>query len=128
MVLRHIFRSEAGNEFGAMLRGKRSHKQEFAHDLFRIHFLVIYTDMIEYNIDGDMEASLIRSLPFVSKLKAGEIITTGQYINYQTFSNLQFRALLKYFFHCFHIDFRDISGKKNNSVSFSVSKYVQYSF
>ena len=31
-------------------------------------------------------------------------------MNYQTFSNLQFRPLLKISFHSIHIDLRDTSG------------------
>ena len=51
---------------------------------------------------------------FSSNLKSGRIITTGQYMNYQTFSNLQFRPLLKLFFHSTHVNLRNTSGKKLN--------------
>ena len=84
----HIFRSNVGKEFGVMLRGKGPQKPEFAYDIVRIHSLMIYTDLIEYNIVGDTKAPLLRCFPFISKLKSGDIITTGQYVNYQTFSNL----------------------------------------
>ena len=106
--LGHIFGSNVGNELGVMLRGKVPHKPE----IVRIHSLIIYTDLIEYNIIGDTKAPLLRCFPFISKLKSGDIITTGQYMNYQTFSNLQFRPLLKNSFHSIHIDLRDTSGKK----------------
>ena len=33
-------------------------------------------------------------------------------MNYQTFSKLQFRPLLKNFFHSIHIDLRDTIGEK----------------
>ena len=46
------------------------------------------------------------------KAKGGDIITTGQYMNYQTFSNLQFTPLLKNSFHSIHIDLGDTSGEK----------------
>ena len=59
---------------------------------------MIYTALIEYNILGDTKNPLLRCFPFISKLKAGDIITTGQYMNYQTFRNLQFRPLLKILF------------------------------
>ena len=36
-----------------MLRGKGSHKLEFAHDFVSIHSLMIYTDLIGYKILGD---------------------------------------------------------------------------
>ena len=56
---------------------------------------MLYTDVIEYNTVGDTQALLLRCFTFVSILKAGYDITTGQYINYQTFSNLQLRPLVK---------------------------------
>ena len=77
-----------------MLRGKGPHKLEFAYDIVRIQSLMIYTDLIEYNIVGDTKTPLLLCFPLISKLKSGDIITTGQYMNYQTFSNLQFRPLL----------------------------------
>ena len=110
--LGHFFRSNVGNYFGVMLRGKGHHKPEFAYDIVRIHSLMIYTDLIEYNIVGDTKALLLRCFPFISKLKSGDIITTGQYMNYQTFSNLQFRPLLKNSFNSIHNDLRGTSGEK----------------
>ena len=88
--LGHIFGSNVGNELGVMLRGKGPHKPEFAYNIVRIHSLIISTDLIEYSIIGDVKAPWLRCFPFISKLKAGDIITTGQYMNYQIFSNLQF--------------------------------------
>ena len=58
--LRHSFESNVGNDFGVMLRVKGPHKAEFAYDIVRIHFLMIYTDLIEYNIVGDTKAALLR--------------------------------------------------------------------
>ena len=72
-----------------MLRGKGPHKPEFAYDIVRIPSLMIYTDLIEYNISGDTKAPLLRCFPFISKPKSGNIITTGQYMNYQSFMNEQ---------------------------------------
>ena len=95
-----------------MLRAKGPHKPEFAYDIVRIHSLMIYTDLIEYDIGGDTKAPLLRCSPSISKLKAGDNITTRQYMNYQTFSNLQFGPLLKKFFHSIHIVLRDTSGEK----------------
>ncbi len=119
----HIFRSNVGNELGVVLRGKRPHKTEFVYEVVRIHSLMIYTDLIEDNVVGDTKASLLRSFHFISKLKAGDIITTGQYMNYQTFSNLQFRPLLKKFFHSIHIDLRDTSGEKISFVSVEITRF-----
>ena len=39
--LGHIFRSNVGNKFGVKLRGRGPHKPEFAHDIVRIHSLMI---------------------------------------------------------------------------------------
>ena len=122
--LGHIFGSNVGNEFGVMLRRKRPHKPEFAYDIVRIHSLMIYTDLIEYNIVGDTKAPLLRCFPFISKLKSGDIITTGQYMNYQTFSNLQLRPLLKNSFHSIHIHLRDTSGEKKPFVSVGNTRLV----
>ena len=110
--LGHIFGSNVGINFGIMLRGEGPHKPEFAYDIVRIHSLMIYIDLIEYKIVGDTKVPLLRCFPFITKLKAGDIITTGQYMNYQTFSMLQFRPLPKNSFHSFHIDLRDTSGEK----------------
>ena len=73
--LRHIFKKKVRNEFGVMLRGKGPHKPKFAHDFVRIHSLIIYTDLIEYNIVGDTKAPFLRCFPFIFKLKSGDIIT-----------------------------------------------------
>ena len=107
-----------------MLRGKGPHKPEFAYDIVRIHSLMIYTDLIEYNIVGDTTSPLLRFFPFFSKLKSRDIITAGHYMNYQTFSNLQFRPLLKNSFHSIHIDLRDTSGEKTPFVSVAITALV----
>ena len=107
-----------------MLRRKGPHKPKFVYDIVRILSLMIYTDLIEYNIVGDTKAPLLRCFPFISKLKAGDSITTRQYMNYQTFSNLQFRPLLKNSFHSIHIDLRDTSGEKIRFVSVSITRLV----
>ena len=83
---------------------------------------MIYTDLIEYNIVGDTKAPLLRCFPFFSKLKSGDIKTTGQYMNYQTFSNLQVRPLLNNSFHSIHIDLRDTSCQKTPFVSVGITR------
>ena len=45
-------------------------------------------------------------------------------MNYQTFSNLQFRPLLKNSFHSIHIDLRDTSGEKIPFVSVGMTRLV----
>ena len=120
----HIFGSNVGNEVGVMLRRRRPHKPELVYDIVRIHSLMIYTDLIEYNIVGDTKAPLLRCFPFISKLKSGDIITNGQYMNYQTFSNMQFRPPLKNFFHSIHVDLGDTSGEKKLFVSVGITRLV----
>ena len=110
--LGHIFGNNVGNEFGVLMIGKGPHEPEFAYEIVRILSLMIYSNLVEYNIVDDTKAPLLRCFPFISKLKGGDIITTGQYMNYQTFSNLQFRPLLKNFFHSIHIDLETQLVKK----------------
>ena len=122
--LGHIFGNNVGNEFGLPMIGKRPHEPEFAYDFVRIHSLMNYSNIVEYDTVGDKKAPLLRCFPFISKLKAGDITTTGQYMNYQAFSNLQFRPLLKKFFHSIHIDLRDPSGEKIPFVSVGITRLV----
>ena len=112
--LDHVFGNNVGNEFGVLMKGNGPHEPEFAYD----------SDLVEYNIVGDTKAPLLRCFPFISKLKGGDIITTGQYMNYQTFSNLQFRPLLKKSFHSIHIDLRDTSGEKIPFLSVGITRLV----
>ena len=120
----HTFGNNVGNEFRVLMIGKGPYEPDFAYDIVRIHSLMIYSEIVEYNIVGDTKGPLLRCFPFISKLKGGDIITTGQYMNYQTFSNLQFRPLLKNFFHIIHIDLRDPSGEKIPFVSVRITRLV----
>ena len=70
------------------------------------------------------ESSIAALLCFFSKLKFGDIITTGQYMNYQTFSKLQFRPLLKSSFHSVHIDLKDMSGELKPVVSVGIIRLL----
>ena len=45
-------------------------------------------------------------------------------MNYQTFSNLQFRPLLSKYFHSIHIDLRNTSGEKIPFVSVGITLLV----
>ena len=122
--LRHTFGRDVRNDSGILLSGKGPHEPTFAYDIVRIQSLMIYTEIVEYNIVGDTKAPLLRCFPIISKLKSGDIITTRQYMNYQTFSNLQFRRLLKNSFHSIHIDLRDTSGEKIPFVSVGETRLV----
>ena len=120
--LGHIFGGDVRNVSGILMRGKEPHEATFAFHIVRIHSLMIYTDIVGYNIVGDTKTRLLRCFPFLSKLKSGDIITTGQSMNYQTISNLQFRRLLKNSFHSIHIDLRDTSGEKIPFVSLGITR------
>ena len=122
--LGHIFGGDVRNDSGILMSGKGPHEPTFAHEIVRIHSLMIYTDIVQYNIVGDTKAPFFRCFPFISKLKSDDIITTGQYMNYPTFSNLQFRRLLKNSFHSIHIDLRDTSGEKIPFVSVGITRLV----
>ena len=122
--LGHIFGGDVRNDRGILMLGTRPHKPLFAYDIVRIQSLMIYTDIVEYNIVGDTKAPLLRCFPFISKVKSGDVITTGQYMNYQTFSNLQFRRLLKNSFHSVQIDLRDTSGEQIPFVSVGITRLV----
>ena len=116
--------SKVDNELGVLLRGKGPHKTEVAHDIVHINSLMIYTNLIDYTIDGDTKARLLRCLPFFSNLKAGDIITSGQYINSLKFRNLPFRPLLKMSFHSINTDLRDTGGDKKPTVSVRITGLI----
>ena len=120
----HIFVNNVGNQFGVLMKRKGPHEPKFAYDLVRIHSLMIYSDLVEYSIVGDTKSPFLRRFPFISKLKGADIITTGQYMNYQTFSNLQFIPLLENSFPSIHIDLRDTSAEKTPLVSVGITRLV----
>ena len=92
--LAHIFGGDDRNDRGILMLGKGAHTPLFAY-IVRIHLLMIYTDIVECNIVGDTKAPLLRCFLFISKVNSADVITTGHYMNYQTFSKIQFRRLLK---------------------------------
>ena len=68
--LSHFFGSNVDNDFGVLLRKKGPHKPVFAYDNVRIHSLMIYTDLIEYNIVGDTKGSIVALLSFYFEAKS----------------------------------------------------------
>ena len=89
----HIFGcEEAVYGMGVLMSGAGPHFPKIPYELVRIHTLMIYSDIVEYNIVGDEKAALLQCIPFISKVKNGDIISTGQYMYYQIFPNLQFRT------------------------------------
>ena len=67
--LGHVFGNNVGNEFGVLMIGEGPHEPELAYDIVRIHSLIFYRDLVEYNIVGDTKAPLLRCFSFISKLK-----------------------------------------------------------
>ena len=63
--LGHIFGNNVGNSFGVLMIGKGPHEPEFAYDIVRIRSLMIYGDVVEYNIVGDKKTPLLRCFPFI---------------------------------------------------------------
>ena len=122
--LGQIFGGDVINDLGKLTCGKGPHETTIAHDIVRIHSLMIYTDIVEYKIVGDTKTPLLRCFPFKSKLKSVDIITTAQNMSFQTFSNLQLRRLLKNSFQSIHIDLRDTSGEKIPFVSVGMIRRV----
>ena len=106
------------------MHGKDLHESTFAYDIVPIPSPMTYTDIVEYKIVRDTRAPLLGCFPFTSRLKSGETRTTGQNMNYQAFSNLQFGRLMKNYFHSIHIELRDMPVQKIPFVSVGVSGLV----
>ena len=125
----HVFGcEEAVYGMGVFMSGAGPHFPKFPYDIVRIHTLMIYSDIVEYNIVGDTKAALLRCIPFISKIKKGDIISTGQYMNYQNFPNQQFKKILKNSFHSIKLELRDSYGEKIPFNSVGVTRAVQKSF
>ena len=103
MELSHIFGSNVGKDFGIFLEENWFQKTLFAFEFVSIQCLMRYTELIEYNINGDTKAPLMRYFLFDSQLLSGDVKSTGQYKSYQSFSNPYFRPLLKNYFLSIHI-------------------------
>ena len=112
------------NQTGVIIKGKGPHYPQYSYDIIRIHSLMIYSDIIEYNIVGDTKTPLLRCIPFISKVKSGDIISTGQYMNYQSDINLRYKKLLTNSFHCIKIELRDSTGEKIPFVSVGITRDV----
>ena len=81
--LSHIFGCDLEqNQTGVIMKRKGPHYPQYSYDIISIHSLMIYCDIIEYNIVGDTKTPLLRCIPFISKVKNGDIISTGQYMSY----------------------------------------------
>ena len=68
--LGRIFGNNVGNKFVVLMIGKVPHETEFASDIVVCnHSLMIYSDLLEYNIVGDTKAPLLRCFPFFFRAK-----------------------------------------------------------
>ena len=123
--LSHIFGCDLEqNQTGVIMKGKGPYYPQYSYVIIRIHSLMIYSDIIEYKIVGDTKTPSLRCIPFISKVKNGDIISTGQYMNYQSFTNLQFKKLLKNSFHGIKVELRDTTGEKIPFVSVGITRVV----
>ena len=121
----HVFGcEEAVYGIGVLMSGAGPQFPRFPYDIVQIHTFMIYSDIVEYNIVFDTKAALLRCIPFISKVKNGDIISTGQYMNYQNFPNLQFKKILKNSFHSIKLELRDSYGEKVPFNSVGVTRAV----
>ena len=123
--LSHIFGCDLQqNQTGVNMKGKGPHYAQYSYYIIGIHSVMIYCNFIEHNIVGDTKTPLLRCIPFISKVKNGDIISTGQYMNYQCFTNLQIKKLLKNSFHSKKLELRDTTGEKIPFVSVGITRVV----
>ena len=68
--LSHVFGCDLEqNQTGVNMKGKGSQYPQYSHDIKWKHSLMIYIDIIEYNIVGDAKTPIVRCIPFISKVK-----------------------------------------------------------
>ena len=69
-----------------MMKEKGPHYPQYSYDIIRKHSLMISSDIKEYNKVGDTKTPSLHSIPFNFKVKNGDIMSTGQYMNHQSFT------------------------------------------
>ena len=110
------------------------YKPKIAHDIVCIQCLKIYTDLIEHKIVGDTKAPLLRCFLSISKVKAGYIRTSRQYMNYQTWVTHNSNRCSKIFLPIIQIIWETRTVKNTlclwryHSCCFDVEESLQYSF
>lgn len=90
--------------------GKGKHYSRMSTDLARFHSLMVYCDIVDDNVVGDVRAPLLRSFPLMGKLKEDYSLDATHYMNYQTFRCLQYKRVQRRNFHSIQITLRDASG------------------
>ena len=105
------------NEIWQIVQKKGPQKLKFAYNCVWIHFLTRNTDLIENIVVGNINASLIPCIPFIAKVKTGDILTMRVKKKNPTFKKLQFTPLLKKFFNSFYIDLTNTIREKVPSLN-----------
>ncbi|MEN0051323.1 MAG: hypothetical protein AAF806_29935 [Bacteroidota bacterium] len=102
-----------GFKQNGMLEGmeKLEWESDYPADIMRFHSIMVYTDIIEHGIVGDVKAPILRSFSHIPKLRGLEVSPT-QFVKTEVFNNLQLRKMLKHAFHSIKIDLRTNSGQK----------------
>ena len=113
------------NPTGILKKRKGPHDPQYSYDIIKVPFLMVYSNFIIYKLVGDTKTALLRCIPFISK-KNGDIITTGQYMNYQSFTILQFKKFLKNSFHSITTELSETTGEKFHFVSVGIKRVVHF--
>ena len=79
-------------------------------DLSRFHSMMVYTDIIEDEIVGDVKAPLLRCVHIVTRYKNNNIYLT-QNVMVKTFDNPQYKRVVKQSFHSINIQLRSPYGE-----------------
>lgn len=87
----------------------RTHESDYTFDIARFHTLMIYSDIVEYTIVGDVKVPLLRSISHIPRMKNFQLTQTQQVID-KTFTNLQFKKVLKTTIHSINIQLRTDTG------------------
>ena len=110
----HIASSDIASILGfphvTVISSEKVTEAPLAADIQRIHSIMIYTDLIEHSIIGNAKAPILRCFPMISRLRDGHLTLT-QFMNYQTFENIQFRKVMKNSFHSIKVDLRHSTGE-----------------
>ena len=93
------------------MSGAGLHFPKFPYDIVAIHTLMIYSEIVDYNIVGDTKAALLRCNACIFKIKIGDITIT-------------ISKILKNSFHSIKLQLRDSYSEKVPFNSLSVTRAV----
>ena len=85
-------------------------KSPLPADLVRMHSIMMYTDIVEHGIIGNAMAPLLRCFPIRQKLR-NNIAEVNQSMEFISFSQLQFRRVLKNHIHSIKVELRSETGE-----------------